>query len=112
MADPALTVEQRERLTELFNEHLFEINLEGDNLVFYAECEDLELAKRNELLAGVHTVEEIARVLCGPWSHTPSNSSSKIPRTMMKCATSYSRFPGACMKWRPWSNTMPPASAR
>ena len=62
MADSALTAEQRERLTELFNEHLFEINLEGDDLVFYAECEDLELEASNPLLAGVHTVEDIARV--------------------------------------------------
>jgi hypothetical protein len=62
MADSALTAEQRERLTELFDEHLFDINLEGDDLVFYAECEDSGVGAYSQSLAGVHSVEEIARV--------------------------------------------------
>jgi hypothetical protein len=62
MADSALTVEQRERLTELFNKHLFDINLIGDDLIFFAECEDSAFGTLDPELSGACLIEEIARV--------------------------------------------------
>jgi hypothetical protein len=62
---PALSAEERDQLKALFCKSIFEIDLEGDDLVFYAECEPpleemiAELEENRRLL---HKVEEIARV--------------------------------------------------